>query len=218
MITNIWRGTLYPSSVEWRWVFPSSFMIMLHMSVHLANEALVGLVQYRWMYPFERYHYNVCSSFSRKHTFRNRHSIVITCSVNCIDICLNWNHIFCNKSRLEGSIVEGYLTKECVTSVSKFLNELEISLNRWIALFEQNKDSYVFLLFVSSCIVVWHADPLSPLGPRTLITIRLLSHLFLKRKLTWREGKWSVLKEMSHYERERRTKQTSFRFNGYEYY
>ena len=34
---------------------PSFFDIMVHLTVHLGTEAkLAGLVQYRWMYPFER--------------------------------------------------------------------------------------------------------------------------------------------------------------------
>lgn len=35
---------------------PSFFVIMMHLPVHLASEALIaGPVQYRWMYPIERY-------------------------------------------------------------------------------------------------------------------------------------------------------------------
>ena len=35
---------------------PSFFDVMVHLPMHLANEAkVVGLVQYRWMYPIERY-------------------------------------------------------------------------------------------------------------------------------------------------------------------
>lgn len=34
---------------------PSFFDIMVHLTIHLAQEALIGgPVQYRWMYPFER--------------------------------------------------------------------------------------------------------------------------------------------------------------------
>ena len=38
-------------------LFPLSFFdIMIHLPVHLANEVKVaGPVQYRWMYPIERY-------------------------------------------------------------------------------------------------------------------------------------------------------------------
>ena len=41
-------------------IFPPSFFdIMMHLPVHLANEAkIAGLVQYRWMYPIERYCYD----------------------------------------------------------------------------------------------------------------------------------------------------------------
>jgi hypothetical protein len=35
---------------------PAFFVVMMHLPIHLANEAiLAGPVQYRWMYPFERY-------------------------------------------------------------------------------------------------------------------------------------------------------------------
>ena len=39
------------------WIFPPSFFYsMEHLSIHLAYEIRVaGLVQYQWMYPFERY-------------------------------------------------------------------------------------------------------------------------------------------------------------------
>ncbi|KAK8949378.1 hypothetical protein KSP39_PZI006024 [Platanthera zijinensis] len=37
---------------------PSFFTIMMHLPIHLAQEARVaGPVQYRWMYPIERYVY-----------------------------------------------------------------------------------------------------------------------------------------------------------------
>ena len=41
-------------------IFPPSFLdIMMHLPVHLANEAkIAGPVQYRWMYPIERYCYD----------------------------------------------------------------------------------------------------------------------------------------------------------------
>ena len=39
-------------------IFPPSFFdVMIHLPVHLPREAiLAGPVQYRWMYPFERYY------------------------------------------------------------------------------------------------------------------------------------------------------------------
>ncbi|XP_048613195.1 uncharacterized protein LOC125587093 [Brassica napus] len=42
-------------------IFPPSFFdVMEHLAVHLADEAaLGGPVQYRWMYPFERYMYHL---------------------------------------------------------------------------------------------------------------------------------------------------------------
>ena len=41
-------------------IFPPSFFdIMMHLPVHLASEAkIAGPLQYRWMYPIERYYYD----------------------------------------------------------------------------------------------------------------------------------------------------------------
>ena len=38
-------------------IFPPSFFdVMMHLPVHLAGEAMIaGSVQYKWMYPIERY-------------------------------------------------------------------------------------------------------------------------------------------------------------------
>ncbi|KAL0690719.1 hypothetical protein Bca4012_090398 [Brassica carinata] len=42
-------------------IFPPAFFdVMEHLPVHLPDEALLGgPVQYRWMYPFERYMYHL---------------------------------------------------------------------------------------------------------------------------------------------------------------
>ena len=66
------------------------FDIMMHLPVHLADEArLGGLVCYRWMYPVERY-------------LRTLKGYVK------------------NKARPEGSIAEGYISEECLTFCSRF--------------------------------------------------------------------------------------------------
>ncbi|XP_057746568.1 uncharacterized protein LOC130965827 [Arachis stenosperma] len=72
---------------------PSFFVLMIHLSMHLAYEArLGGLVQYRWMYPIERF-------------------------------LLKLKNYVRNKSRPEGSIVERYLADECLTFCSRYLND-----------------------------------------------------------------------------------------------
>jgi len=71
---------------------PSFFDIMMHLPVHLAEEAkLGGPVCYRWMYQVEQY------------------------------LCTAKGYVR-NKAYPEGSIAEGYILKECLTFCSKFLD------------------------------------------------------------------------------------------------
>ncbi|XP_060202854.1 uncharacterized protein LOC132631278 [Lycium barbarum] len=79
---------------------PTFFDVMIHLAIHLANEAkLAGPVQYRWMYYIERY-LRTLKNYVR------------------------------NKSRPEGSIAEGYLVEECMTFCSKYLTDIETKENR----------------------------------------------------------------------------------------
>ena len=74
-------------------IFPPSFFdIMIHLPIHLAEEAKVGgPVCYRWMYPVERY-LRAVKGYVK------------------------------NKAHPEGSIAEGYIVEECLTFCSRFLN------------------------------------------------------------------------------------------------
>nr|CAN75974.1 hypothetical protein VITISV_028848 [Vitis vinifera] len=73
---------------------------MVHLPIHLASEAkVVGPVQYRWMYPIERYLHTL-KSYVR------------------------------NKSCPEGSIVEGYIAKECTTFCPRYLHDVETKHDR----------------------------------------------------------------------------------------
>ena len=82
-------------------IFPPSFFhIMMHLPVHLAEEAKVGgPVYYRWMYPVERY-LRTLKGYVR------------------------------NKAHPEGSIAEGYISEECLTFCSRFLQDVDTKLNR----------------------------------------------------------------------------------------
>lgn len=79
---------------------PSFFVIMLHLPIHLASEALIaGPVHYRWMYPIERY-LGKLKGYVR------------------------------NKGHPEGSIAEGYLLEECLTFCSRYMEDIETKFNK----------------------------------------------------------------------------------------
>jgi hypothetical protein len=80
-------------------IFPLAYFdIMMHLPVHIAEEAKVGgHVCYRWMYPIERY-------------LRTLKGYVQ------------------NKGHLECSIAEGYISKECMTFCSPVLQDIDTKL------------------------------------------------------------------------------------------
>ncbi|XP_060182268.1 uncharacterized protein LOC132611929 [Lycium barbarum] len=79
---------------------PAFFDIMVHLPIHLANEAkIAGPIQYRWMYLVERWLYFL-KSFIR------------------------------NRACPEGSVAEGYLATECMTLCSRYLHMMETKFNR----------------------------------------------------------------------------------------
>ncbi|XP_042964514.1 uncharacterized protein LOC122298711 [Carya illinoinensis] len=82
-------------------IFPPAFFdIMVHLSIHLPEEALLaGIVQYKWMYPFERY----LGKFKRY--VRNR-------------------------ARPKDSIAEAYVHLECLTFCSMHLHDIKTKFNR----------------------------------------------------------------------------------------
>lgn len=71
---------------------PSFFTVMVHLLVHLVEEAkLGGPVHYRWMYPMER-------------------------------LFVRLKALVRNRAYPEGSIAEGYIADECLTFCSRFLD------------------------------------------------------------------------------------------------
>ena len=79
---------------------PAFFSIMVHLTIHLPEEALNGgLVHMRWMYPFERY------LGTLKHFVRNR-------------------------AKPEGSIAEAYVVEEALTFCSRYLIDVNARLGR----------------------------------------------------------------------------------------
>ena len=81
---------------------PSFFDVMVHLAVHLHDEALLrGPVQYGWMYPIERW----LGTF--KGYVRNR-------------------------ARPEGSIAEAYITTEALTFAQNTLKQLISLAKMWM--------------------------------------------------------------------------------------
>jgi len=82
-------------------IFPPAFFdIMMHLPVHLAEEAkLGGPVSYRWMYPVERY-LRTLKGYVR------------------------------NKAYPEGSIAEAYISEECLTFCARFFEDVDTKLNQ----------------------------------------------------------------------------------------
>ena len=79
---------------------PAFFDVMVHLVVHLPNEALLrGLVQYGWMYPIDR----------RLGTFKR---------------------FIRNKARPEGSVAEAYTAYECMTQCSTYFSKIITKFTR----------------------------------------------------------------------------------------
>ena len=82
-------------------IFPPAFFdIMIHLVLHLPEEAILGGPVYmRWMYPFERY-------LKRLKDYVR------------------------NAAKPEGSISEGYVVDEALTFCSRYFDDIETRFNR----------------------------------------------------------------------------------------
>ncbi|WMV55080.1 hypothetical protein MTR67_048465 [Solanum verrucosum] len=79
---------------------PSSFDVMVHLPVHLADEVQIGgPIHCRWMYPIELWLYFLKSLIG-------------------------------NRACLEGCIAKGYIANECMTLCSRYLHRIDTKFNR----------------------------------------------------------------------------------------
>lgn len=81
-------------------IFPPFFTVMVHLVVHIVDEAKVaGPVRYRWMYAIERY-------------------------------LLRLKNYVRNRAHPEGSMAESYMAEECATFCFRYLEGVETRYNR----------------------------------------------------------------------------------------
>jgi hypothetical protein len=79
---------------------PSFFDVMVHLAVHLPEEALLrGPIQYGWMFPVER-RLLTCKCYVR------------------------------NTARPEGSIAKAYIVDECLPFCSRYFDNVETRFNQ----------------------------------------------------------------------------------------
>ncbi|XP_042957921.1 uncharacterized protein LOC122293417 [Carya illinoinensis] len=135
-------------------IFPPSFFdVMVHLAVHLPREAILGgPVQYRWMYPFERY----LGKFKRyvKNKARPEGSIaeayihtecLTFCSIYLKDVETKFNRADRNVDADEEETIDGFIIfnqkiQEHRTQhphdVSADLYALACGPNRWVASYD----------------------------------------------------------------------------------
>uniref|UniRef100_A0A2N9I4P1 DUF4218 domain-containing protein n=1 Tax=Fagus sylvatica TaxID=28930 RepID=A0A2N9I4P1_FAGSY len=109
-------------------IFPPSFFdVMMHLPVHLASEAMIaGPVQYRWMYPIERYLHTL------KNYVRNRAHLDGSIAEGyvadeCLTFCSRYLHgrggiVSRQLSREEWMQAHQYVLKNC-DEVHRFIEE-----------------------------------------------------------------------------------------------
>ncbi|XP_058005383.1 uncharacterized protein LOC131181354 [Hevea brasiliensis] len=115
-------------------IFPPLFFdIMVHLPMHLANEAKIGgPVEYHWMYPIER------ALYSFKSCIRNR---------ACV----------------EGSIAEAYIANECMTLCSRYLHGIETKLNQMERNYDGGSNKNKGGLSIFSKVAWLHKNDSSPM-------------------------------------------------------
>ena len=108
-------------------IFPPAFFTsMIHVMVHLPEEALLaGPINYRWMYPIERYIFLIICL-----------CIIIPHLLICI-VLFYFGRLLGelkksvrNKAKPEGSIIEAWVQYESLTFYGMYLKDVETAFNR----------------------------------------------------------------------------------------
>ncbi|XP_020092842.1 uncharacterized protein LOC109713253 [Ananas comosus] len=94
-------------------IFPPTFFdIMVHLSIHLATEAkIAGPVQYRWMYPFERY-LRTLKSYVRNKAHPEGSIAKGIIAQECVTFCSKYLHDVETRLNRVGRNYEGDLTQK----------------------------------------------------------------------------------------------------------
>ncbi|KAM2684022.1 hypothetical protein EV1_045569 [Malus domestica] len=142
-------------------IFPPAFFdIMVHLPVHLADEAaLTGHVPYRWMYPIERY-LQTLKRYVR------------------------------NKGYPEGSIAEAYLVDECLSFCSMYLRGVESRRTREHVELDLNALDQCHRYILNNCDEVnpfrsQHEEFLKTKHRRERLTMRQIKELSKKEFPKW---------------------------------
>ncbi|CAN6568194.1 unnamed protein product [Malus baccata var. baccata] len=101
-------------------IFPPAFFTsMIHVMIHLPNEALLARpVNRQWMYPIERH-------LIKHHTF------YLCRYISELKKCVR------NKAKPEGSLVEEWVAYESLTFCAMYLEDVETAFNQKLSVFAQ---------------------------------------------------------------------------------
>nr|XP_016473713.1 PREDICTED: uncharacterized protein LOC107795561 [Nicotiana tabacum] len=110
-------------------VFPPSFFdVMVHLPIHLANETMIaGTIQYRWMYPVERWLY-ILKSLVGNRAFSKGSIAEGYLATECLTLCSRYLHTMETKfNRLEQNYDGGIIKSDGGDTSQKHSNKEFIS-------------------------------------------------------------------------------------------